>query len=114
MGLTAILFPGQGSQTPEMCETVADVRPDLLSLAEEVVGEDPFPRAEEGTKFAQPAIFCASLAGWEALGRPSGDFTAGHPPGGLAALVAGGCPARRDGLEAGAPRGRRVAAAGRR
>src|SRR5436305_13714521 len=105
MGLTAILFPGQGSQTPEMRETVAEERPDLLSLAEEVVGEDPFPRAEEGTKFAQPAIFCASLAGWEALGRPSGDFTAGHSLGELAALVAGGCLPAREGLGAGAPRG---------
>src|SRR5205809_7720439 len=90
MGLTAILFPGQGSQTPEMRETVAQVRPDLLSLAQEIVGEDPFPRAEEGTKFAQPAIFCASLAGWETLGRPPGDFMAGHSLGELAALVAAG------------------------
>src|SRR5213082_2079507 len=99
MGLTAILFPGQGSQTPEDRETVAEVRPDLLSLAEQVVGEDPFPRAEEGTKFAQPAIFCASLAGYEALGRPSGDFMAGHSLGELAALVAGGYLHERDGLE---------------
>src|SRR5436309_1699295 len=99
MGLTAILFPGQGSQTPEMRETVADVRPDLLTLAEEIVGEDPFPHAEEGTKFAQPAIFCASLAGWETLGRPSGDFMAGHSLGELAALVAAGCLGERDGLE---------------
>jgi malonyl CoA-acyl carrier protein transacylase len=36
MGLTAILFPGQGSQTAAMRETVAEVRPDLLSLASEV------------------------------------------------------------------------------
>jgi hypothetical protein len=38
---TAILFPGQGSQTPEMRELVARVRPDLLELAIEAVGEDP-------------------------------------------------------------------------
>ena len=67
MAVTAILFPGQGSQTPEMRDTVAEVRPDLLSLAEQIVGEDSFPRAEEGTKFAQPAIFCAPLAGWESI-----------------------------------------------
>ena len=106
MGVTAILFPGQGSQTPEMRQTVAELRPELLSLAEEIVGEDPFARAEEGTRFAQPAIFCASLAGWEALGRPDGDMMAGHSLGELAALVAAGAISERDGLELVALRGR--------
>lgn len=106
MGVTAILFPGQGSQTPDMRETVSRVRPDLLSLVEQIVGEDPFVRAEEGTRYAQPAIFCASLAGWEALGRPSGDFMAGHSLGELAALVAAGCLTERDGLELVALRGK--------
>src|ERR1700733_366668 len=105
MPVTAILFPGQGSQTPEMRDTVAEVRPDLLSLAEQIVGEDPFARAEEGTNFAQPAIFCASLAGWEALGRPEGDMMAGHSLGELAALVAAGGLTEREGLEVGALRG---------
>ena len=67
---TALLFPGQGSQTPDMRDQVARVRPDLLQLAIEVVGEDPFLRVDDGTAFAQPAIFCASIAGWCALGRP--------------------------------------------
>jgi [acyl-carrier-protein] S-malonyltransferase len=114
MGLTAILFPGQGSQTPEMRETVAEVRPDLLTLAEEIVGEDPFSRVEEGTRFAQPAIFCASLAGWETLGRPSGEFMAGHSLGELAALVAAGCLRERDGLELVALRGRLMQESGER
>jgi malonyl CoA-acyl carrier protein transacylase len=114
MGLTAILFPGQGSQTSEMRETVAKVRPDLLSLAEHIVGEDPFPQAEQGTRFAQPAIFCASLAGWEALGRPSGDFMAGHSLGELAALVAAGCLPERDGLELVALRGKLMQESGER
>ena len=82
-----------------MRDTVADVRPDLLSGAIEVVGDDPFTRAEEGTRFAQPAIFCASLAGWEKLGRPEGEMMAGHSLGELAALVAAGCIEERDGLE---------------
>ena len=60
---TAILFPGQGSQTPEMRDLVARVAPELLEMAVAAVGEDPFPRANDGTNFAQPAIFCASLAG---------------------------------------------------
>ena len=89
-----------------MRETVAEVRPDLLSLAAEVVGEDPFARAEEGTRFAQPAIFCASLAGWEALGCPAGEFMAGHSLGELAALVAAGALGERDGLELVALRGK--------
>src|SRR5437660_6270507 len=97
-----------------MRDAVAEVRPDLLTLATEVVGEDPFARVDDGTKFAQPAIFCASLAGWEALGRPSGDFTAGHSLGELAALVAGGCLHERDGLELVALRGRLIQDAGER
>jgi acyl transferase domain-containing protein len=95
-----------------MRETVARVRPDLLSLAIEFVGEDPFPRAEEGTGFAQPAIFCASLAGWAALGRPEGDFMAGHSLGELAALVAAGCLTERDGVALVALRGRLMQRAG--
>jgi [acyl-carrier-protein] S-malonyltransferase len=103
---TAILFPGQGSQTAEMRELVARVRPELLELAVQAVGEDPFPRADEGTNFAQPAIFCASLAGWEALGRPSAELMAGHSLGELGALVAAGALDEREGLELVALRGR--------
>jgi [acyl-carrier-protein] S-malonyltransferase len=103
---TAILFPGQGSQTPEMRDLVARVRPDLLDLAVRVVGEDPFPRADEGTNFAQPAIFCASLAGWEALGRPLAELMAGHSLGELGALVAAGALDEREGLELVTLRGR--------
>jgi [acyl-carrier-protein] S-malonyltransferase len=114
MGVTAILFPGQGSQTPDMRETVSEVRPDLVSLVEQIVGEDPFARAEEGTRYAQPAIFCASLAGWEALGRPPGDFMAGHSLGELAALVAAGCLTERDGLELVALRGKLMQESGER
>jgi [acyl-carrier-protein] S-malonyltransferase len=112
--LTAILFPGQGSQTPEMRDLVVEVAPELLSLAVEVVGEDPFPRAGEGTNFAQPAIFCASLAGWAALGRPQGDLMAGHSLGELAALVAAGSLSERKGLELVALRGRLMQEAGER
>ncbi len=88
MSRTALLFPGQGSQTPEMRELVEDERPDLLELVTAIVGEDPFPRAEEGTIYAQPAIFCASLAGLAKLGSPPAELMAGHSLGELAALVA--------------------------
>src|SRR5205807_2985636 len=103
---SAILFPGQGSQTPDMRDLVQRVRPDLLEMALEAVGEDPFPRADEGTNFAQPAIFCASLAGWEALGRPVERFMAGHSLGELGALVAAGALEERAGLGLVALRGR--------
>src|SRR5437763_9786952 len=96
---TAILFPAQGSQTSEMRDTVKAVRPELLEAAIEAVGEDPFPRVGDGTQFAQPAIFCASLAGWEELGRPQGDYMAGHSLGELSALVAAGAVSEQDGLK---------------
>ena len=67
---TALLFPGQGSQTADMRETVERHRPDLLELALEEVGPDLFERAADGTRWAQPAIYCAALAGHEELGRP--------------------------------------------
>ncbi len=47
-----------------MREAVQRARPELLEMVTAAVGEDPFPRAGEGTNFAQPAIFTASLAGW--------------------------------------------------
>ena len=111
---TAILFPGQGSQTSGMRDTVKAVRPDLLDAAVEVVGEDPFERVGDGTQFAQPAIFCASLAGWEALERPLGNFMAGHSLGELAALVAAGSLSEHDGLELVALRGRLMQDSGER
>jgi malonyl CoA-acyl carrier protein transacylase len=95
-----------------MRDTVAKARPDLLELALEVVGEDPFARVQDGTAYAQPSIFCASLAGWSALGRPECDFMAGHSLGELGALVAAGSLSERDGLELVALRGRLMQEAG--
>ncbi len=109
---TALLFPGQGSQTPDMREQVAAIRPDLLELAIDIVGSDPFLRVDDGTAYAQPAIFCASLAGWCALDRPIHEFTAGHSLGELGALVAAGVLSERNGLELVALRGRLMQEAG--
>ena len=91
MATDAILFPGQGSQHEQMREHVARTRPDLLGAATQLVGEDPFARLGGGTRFVQPAIFCASLASWREL-RATADPVAfaGHSLGELAALAAAG------------------------
>ncbi len=101
-----LLFPGQGSQEPDMAETVARLRPDLLEMAAVAVGEDPFARVGEGTRFDQPAIYCAALAGLERAGRPKADLYAGHSLGEITALVAAGALSDSDGLRLVAERGR--------
>jgi malonyl CoA-acyl carrier protein transacylase len=113
---TAFVFPGQGSHTPDMRDQVAEWRPDLLALAEQVVGTDPFARAAGSTRYAQPAIFCASLAGLARL-RAEGeqpDLFAGHSLGEIGALVAAGAMSELDGLRVVARRGDAMAAAGER
>jgi [acyl-carrier-protein] S-malonyltransferase len=115
---TAILFPGQGSQTPDMRDRVADVRPDLLDLVTEAVGEDPFPRADEDTRYAQPAILVASLAGYEAM-RPELDgdapvAVAGHSLGELTALAVAQAISERDAIRLAALRGRLMSESGAR
>lgn len=110
---TAILFPGQGSQTPEMRDRVAELRPDLLELVTECVGEDPFPRADEDTRFAQPAILVASLANWGALGEDSPDAVAGHSLGELTALAASETISERDAVRLATLRGKLMSESGR-
>ena len=103
---TALLFPGQGSQTADMRETVERHRPDLIERAHAEVGDDPFERAGDGTRYVQPAVLCASVAGWERLGRPHTDLVAGHSLGEFAALVAADSLDDTDALRLVALRGR--------
>lgn len=104
---TALLFPGQGSQTADMHETVERHRPDLLELAQREVGPDLFERAADGTRWAQPAIFCAALAGWESQREGvEPDVMAGHSLGEITALVAAEALSAEDGLRLVAARGR--------
>jgi malonyl CoA-acyl carrier protein transacylase len=110
---TALLFPGQGSQTADMRETVERQRPDLLELATAEVGPDLFERATEGTRWAQPAIYCAALAGYEELlaDPPQAsplepDVMAGHSLGEITALVAAEAIGADDGLRLVVARGR--------
>lgn len=102
----AILFPGQGSQTSGMAAVTATQRPDLLEQAREELGADPFEQIGEGTHFAQPALYCASLAHYKQAGSPAGAMLAGHSLGELAALVAGGALDAGRGLELAVVRGR--------
>src|SRR5205085_12644716 len=82
-----------------MRDLVARTAPDLLERVCALVGDDPFARVEESTRFAQPAIFCASLAGWERLrGHVDPVAFAGHSLGELTGLVAAGALGERDGL----------------
>src|SRR5262245_25516170 len=103
---TAILFPGQGVGDASSRDLVAEVRPDLLELASELVGEDPFAKIAEGTAYAQPAVYCASIAGYERLGRPKADYFAGHSLGEVGALAAAGAIDDQDGLRIVAARGK--------
>ncbi len=113
---TALLFPGQGSQTAEMRDEVARARPDLLALAREVVGDDPFARVGDGTRYAQPAIYCASVVGFERLrdAGVAGSVYAGHSLGEVAALVAANALSAEDGLRLVATRGRLMQESGER
>jgi len=103
---SAVLFPGQGVGDPSSRELVAEHRPDLLDLATELVGEDPFERMAEGTSYAQPAVYCASIAGYERLGRPEAEYFAGHSLGEVGALAAAGALEDADGLRIVVARGR--------
>lgn len=97
-----------------MREAVAAARPDLLDAVLALVGDDPFERIDESTRFAQPAIFCASLAGWA---RVSGSVRApiafaGHSLGELSALAASGVLDELDALRLVVLRGRLMAESG--
>lgn len=111
---TAILFPGQGSQTDDMRERVERDAPELIDVAVEAVGgEDPFELANESTRYAQPAIYAASLAGWSRLDSVEPDYLAGHSLGELSALAAAGSVSAEEGLRLVALRGELMERAGK-
>jgi [acyl-carrier-protein] S-malonyltransferase len=60
----------------------------------------------EGTAFAQPAVYCASVAGYEQLGRPRAEYFAGHSLGEVGALAAAGAIDDADGVRIVVARGR--------
>src|SRR3954471_11493409 len=111
MTQTAILFPGQGSLTPDARDHANAACPDLVALATELVGHDPFELAHERTDHAQPAIFVASMAGWHERNPTPIVGMAGHSLGELSALAAAGAIGEEDALHLVVLRGRLMQAA---
>lgn len=97
-----------------MRATVARLQPALLKLAVEVVGHDPFDNLERGTRFVQPAIYCAGVAGWSQFSHLRPNYFAGHSLGEITALAAAGSITAEQGLAVVALRGRLMEEAGRR
>jgi [acyl-carrier-protein] S-malonyltransferase len=85
---TAVLFPGQGVSLAGAQEPVRDACRELYERCCVLLGDDPFERAGESTRFAQPAIFLASIAGWRSLNAGTPLALAGHSLGELSALAA--------------------------
>ena len=97
---SAVLFPGQGVSVAGSQPRVADALPELLERAGELTGEDCFARAGDSTRFAQPAIFLASLASFVELEDPYDAVAfAGHSLGELSALAAAGALSFEQALE---------------
>lgn len=101
----AILFPGQGSQSPGMCNRLYHTYHYIRSLWEEIDDGVGFALSRcilEGdatmlqrTSVTQPALFTASFSVWKVL-KEETDVTqdvvlSGHSVGEYAALVAAGC-----------------------
>ena len=109
MGATAMLFPGQGSHEAGM-DTPYRAHP-LLERGLELLGENPFQRLEEGTRWQQPALFLVSVAAWDQA-RPDAAAAAGHSLGEYAALHAAGALSFEDALRLVDVRARAMAGAG--
>jgi malonyl CoA-acyl carrier protein transacylase len=111
---TAALFPGQGCSLQGVTELVQELCGELHERSCELAGADPLRHAGESTRFAQPAIFLASIAGWR---RAHADGVqpiafAGHSLGELSALSAAGVWSAEQGLELVVLRARLMAEAG--
>ena len=99
----AIVFPGQGSQSPGMQAELAESLPVVLETyqqASEVLGYDLWDLVQNGpaeklneTVVTQPAMLAAGIAAWRSWQSMDGDspaFMAGHSLGEYSALVASG------------------------
>jgi acyl transferase domain-containing protein len=111
---TAALFPGQGCSLDGARELVLAHCEGLFALARELLDADPFEHASASTRYAQPAIFLASIASWQALRAQAvdADAFAGHSLGELSALTAAGVWSGEQGLRLVVLRAELMAAAG--
>ncbi len=103
---TALLFPGQGSQSREMRHEVMEFASELLEIAASELGVDPFDHVDEGTVYLQPVVYCGTISRWRAMGEPRSGYAAGHSLGEIAALVAAGCIGCETGMHLVLTRGR--------
>ncbi|WP_017577639.1 ACP S-malonyltransferase [Nocardiopsis kunsanensis] len=98
--MTAILFPGQGSQKRGMGRDLFPDFPELVAQADEILGysierlcvDDPGKELDD-TRFTQPALFVVGALSHlrrERSGAPAPDYFAGHSLGEYTALFAAG------------------------
>lgn len=123
---TAVVFPGQGSQTVGMGKDLVDAYPiakETFDEADAIMGvalsemmfDDPDGTLGE-TMYTQPALYVHSIALWRCLQAERPDvefvFTAGHSLGEFTALTVADALAFDDGLKLVRERGRLMQAAG--
>lgn len=110
MSKTAVVFPGQGSQSVGMIADVVEafsVAQETLAEADEVLGFSLSDMIQNGptedlnsTNNTQPALVAVEVAIWRALnGNISADFMAGHSLGEYSALVCSGALNYADALK---------------
>jgi malonyl CoA-acyl carrier protein transacylase len=108
---TVVLFPGQGVSLVGARGFVQSSCAELYGRCCELLGADPFERCAESTRFAQPAVFLASVAGWRTLAVDAPLALAGHSLGELAALAAAEALTFEDALSLAIVRGELMAEA---
>lgn len=110
MSKTAVVFPGQGSQSVGMLSEVVEqfsVAQETLKEADEVLGFGLSKMIAEGpaedlnsTNNTQPALVAVEVALWRAMdGKITADYMAGHSLGEYSALVCAGAISFADALK---------------